>query len=100
MKPAQITAEDDPTMKAFANIYEYYRVLFIGFKPKSFLTQSYMLFFLLRAILFGATISIFHEYPMVQIVSIIILNLGMLLYTLIARPFNKKSDFEKTLKYI
>ena len=58
-----------------------------------------MFFFLLRAILFGVSIAILHEYPMIQIISILAINVAMIFYILFARPFTKKSDFVEVCLY-
>mmetsp|Transcript_32676 Transcript_32676/g.29552 ORF Transcript_32676/g.29552 Transcript_32676/m.29552 type:complete len:190 (+) Transcript_32676:38-607(+) len=98
IRPGQ-SLEDGDTFKSLSNVHEYYSVLFIGFKPKSFFTQCYMLVFLLRALFFGIIIAIFHEYPMFQITSILVLNILMIAYIVVVRPFKKTQDFIEVCLY-
>lgn len=69
-------------------IYEGSEVFFKHFKNNNLFTQSFLLFFVIRNILFYLTIALLSAHPLVQTMLILTLTLSILAYLIIKRPFN------------
>ena len=70
----------------FSKKWENYQVLFRAYKDRSFLTQSFMLFFVLRVIFYNIIVSYMVDFPLLQAVLITVMSLMMLIYLLACRP--------------
>lgn len=68
--------------------YEGSEVFFKHFKNKTVLTQSFLLLFVVRNVLFYLTIALLSGYPLVQAMLIFILTIFILGYLILLRPFN------------
>jgi len=74
-------SEDDLKKK-----YEKYKMIFEVFKDQSYLHQSFVIVFSIRAYAYSAVVGYLYNFPVVQAVLLMLLCLAMLLYLLIARP--------------
>jgi len=79
------------SMRQFILKWESYKVLYSGYKDYSFITQSFLLFFIGRSILFNLIIIGFYDYPIVQATMITILSILMVTYIFKTKPFVQKS---------
>ena len=62
-------------------------MLFKHFKDNTFISQSFLLLFMIRNLLFNLSLAPFFEHPLIQAILILIMSLLIFLYLLIQRPF-------------
>jgi len=77
---------------AFTKKYENVKVIFKDFKDLSLFTQSFMLLNLVRSILSSLVFATLFEYPLVQIILLLILNVGMIIFIFLKRSFKEVLD--------
>ena len=75
------------------NRWEEYQVFYAGSKEDSLIRHIFMFPYLLRLYLFNFTISYVFSYPLAQTIIITLLNLIILLYILVIKPFKSKLVF-------
>ena len=68
-------------------VYEGSEVFFKHFKNKTVLTQSFLLFFVLRNVFFYLTLALLPDHPLVQTGLILTLTFFILGYLILQRPF-------------
>lgn len=64
-----------------------YDILFEGLKKKSKWCLCFSFMFMLRRALFAAVLVFLGEYPMLQVIAIVLMSLLLLIYTIAVRPF-------------
>jgi len=74
-------------------------VLFGEFKDISLARQSFLLFLTGRDLLFSFLLTLLFDYPLVECIVILILNLGMVAYLLLLPPFKSVFDATQQLFY-
>jgi len=68
--------------------------LFYGdYKDDSFLKQGYLLFFIIRDLVFSFILPLLFEHALAETIMITLINLTMIIYLLAQRPFKNKLDF-------
>lgn len=77
----------------FIKRWEECHVLFMGFKNKNHCTQSFLLVFISRIIVFNLIIAYFFEYPLAQAIMITTISILMLMYILIVKPFRREINY-------
>ena len=73
------------------------RALFGNFKTLSFSHEGYLLFAVLRTITFNLVLSTIYSYPLIQAIIILTLNVAMVAYLGLRRPFRRIVDFIQQL---
>lgn len=76
----------------FSKKYESVQMLFKDLKEQSFTRQGFLLFFILREIIFKVILATLFEYPLLQTVFILALSCLMIVYFLIFRPLTDLFD--------
>jgi len=66
------------------------QVIFGDFKDYSLIHQSFLLIMTIRDILFSLILSTLFNHPLVECILILLMNIAMLVYLLIRRPFREK----------
>lgn len=79
-----------PQVLKSENYYEGYSVALNDFLKTSFLKQSFLSIYLIRMILFYIFISYLYDYPLAQAIVNMLLNISMIGYVLMVRPFRQK----------
>lgn len=79
--------------RIFIEKTEGYHVLFKGFRPDSFMSQGYLLFFVLRIILFHLVIANLYKWPILQACLMVFIGIMMIIYVFFTQPFKRKINF-------
>jgi len=77
----------------FRKPYMNYSMIFEDFKEQSWLQQSYVIIFCVRAYLHGLFVGFMYDVPVAQAVLLVILGVCILAYLIIKRPMKKLIDF-------
>ena len=74
-------------------------MLFMGYKDKRYLTQSFLVYFITRLFIFHFIIAYLYEYPITQACAIIFIGLVMIAYLVIFKPFRRVVNLFQILTY-
>ena len=74
-------------IEGFSKRYEGSEVLFKQCKNHTFVSQGFLLIFVIRNCLFNLILALLPEEPLTQIILIFSMSVGMLIYLIVQRPF-------------
>ena len=77
--------------------YSFFYAIYKDFKDRYLSQHMFLFFFVMRDIIFSIVIALLYKYPLVQVLIIMVLNIAILLYTFIYRPFKRFVDFFQQL---
>jgi len=84
-------------LQRFLYKYENMKLIFNDFKDITFFTQSFLWIHVTRAVFSSFIFAVLFEYPLVQLILLLILNLGMIVFLFVKKSFK---DFLGTLSQL
>ena len=86
-------------LKNFEKNYECQQIFFDSFVSTTMNQQLFLFYFVVRIMTVNLIIATLFHHPVIQIVLMIILNLSLIIYLLIKRPFISNIDLAQNLSY-
>ena len=77
------------SQQVFLQKYENFKMLFQDFKDSGYLKQSFLMIYIVRSIISGLLITNLFEYPLLQTLLLTSLNLLILVYLAVEKPFKE-----------
>ena len=71
----------------------------MGYKEKSYFTQSFLLYFIIRLIIFHLIIAYLYEHPITQACLIVFIGLIMIVYLIVVKPFRRLVNLFQLITY-
>jgi len=81
-----ITVKEKSALDKFKEGYEAWQIFFEDFKDATTLQIDYLLIVVIRTVLFNLILVLLFDYPFMQIIMILCINLLMVIYILVKRP--------------
>jgi len=88
-KSKERTRSEEEYKKMIAQDFNSYKALFDCYKDYSFYQQIFLFVFIMRLVIFNASIGYFYKYPLFQATTSLITNILMFVYLVIKRPMRK-----------
>lgn len=85
-KSTTVKPKEKSDLDEFKEGYEAWQIFFEEFKDASALQIDYLLIVLIRTVIFNLILVLLFDYPFMQIIMIVCINVLMILYILIKRP--------------
>ena len=99
IKRKSTSSDNLDELNKFADSHKGNQVLFRDFRDNTFLQQGFLFFFTLRDIALSLVFTIFYDSPFAQAWMIFLLNIFMILYLILKRPFSDKFDLIQQIAF-